>query len=258
MISRTAILFLRMQFISLKASTDLSHQELCLESAKKSSNESPTSPSERSETTPVILEDASEHNYTTSEDNENAPSISSDLPENMAADIAQEINNHKDVPMEYLTVNSPPSSMEESLKYTEYTDIGNDSSPGDLDDTNADDIKTEEQEISVDLSNSMTSGNDETNPESEGSLHDSMLILEDINDQDDHFESEEIPQAEDKTPTEFLQPTVEEEKTPVGVAPAPVAAGAIMPIMPTALSTSLDYSNSERYVVQEGAHEVIL
>ena len=128
-------------------------------------------------------------NYTTSEDNENAPSISSDLAENMAAEEDSVIPN----PLEELHVEfGCDSSQEESLKNTECTQLDQDTledeEEEDLDETNAEEIKTEERDLPPDfrpeLTNSITSENEVTNKDSDGSLHDSMEILEEVNTED--------------------------------------------------------------------------
>ena len=132
------------------------------------------------------LSDQDEPNYTTSEDNENAPSISSDLPENAANHLEMHTNpSLNNFQIEYNNLLSPLSSNGESPKITEFTQIEQDTQEEDLDDTNADEIKTEERisplEIPPDLTNSISSENKSSNKDSEGSLHDSMELLEDIN-----------------------------------------------------------------------------
>lgn len=87
-----------------------------------------------------------------------------------------------------------PSSQEESLKNTECTQLDQDTleddeeEEEDLDETNAEEIKTEERDLPPDfkpeLTNSITSEADVTNKDSDGSLHDSMEILEEVNTED--------------------------------------------------------------------------
>ena len=132
-----------------------------------------------------------EDNYTTSEDNDQHPSISSDLPENCIPSFPPN-TSFDDVQIEF----AEEDSEEESPKFTEFTQVDQDTlEEEDLDDTNAEEIKTEEElleDLPVDfhpgdLTNSITSDNTATNKDSEGSLHDSMEILEDVN-TIDHFE----------------------------------------------------------------------
>ena len=162
--------------------------------SEKSSNESV---SQHSDVPPPVfndntsVSDQEEPNYTTSEDNDNAPSISSDLPENMAHPLENQFNpSFDDMKVEY---QEGDSSTHESLKVTEYTQVDQDTlEEEDLDDTNADEIKTEERisppmDLPPDVTTSISSENEVCNKDSEGSLHDSMEILEDINTAD-HFD----------------------------------------------------------------------
>ena len=158
-------------------------------------------------------EEEEEPNYTTSEDNENAPSISSDLPENMALPLMGGIPSFEDAHHYGFTAEfSPPSSPiaadgeDESpgrLMMTEYTHIEPDTllegeEEEDPDETNADEIRTEEEgeDEHVDFlpqsgaiadmsANSNSNEADEASDNrrrnsDEGSLHDSMEILEDV------------------------------------------------------------------------------
>ena len=230
--------------------------------SEKSSNESASTPSD----TPANQYDHSDHeqNYTTSEDNENAPSISSDLPENMAND-EDRGDGHplEDVHVEYGGMESEPSSQEESLKNTECTQLDQDTleddDEEDLDETNAEEIKTEERDLppgfKPELTNSITSADDVTNKDSDGSLHDSMEILEEVNTEDrfDHdlnrasFEGSEESQHQIQwkvtLPKSSLKPNF------------PSAAG--KPGLLKKPSVSLS-ENSGKYVVTEGTEEIIL
>ena len=204
--------------------------------SEKSSNESV---SQHSDLPPPVyndntsVSDQEEPNYTTSEDNDNAPSISSDLPENTAHPPPLENTSFENVKVEYNNAaKSPPSSTAESPKITEYTQVDQDTLEEDLDDTNADEIKTEERispplELPADVTNSISSENEVCNKNSEGSLHDSMEILEDINTAD-HFDDHKQMNAND-----FDKP----EK--------PVE------------SLISDLSEDGRYVVTEGSEELM-
>jgi len=233
--------------------------------SEKSSNESASTPSD---TPAAQYENNSvsdhEQNYTTSEDNENAPSISSDLPENMAHELYAIPNTSFDeVQVEYCGLQTPPSSQEESPKYTEYTQIDQDTlEEEDLDETNAEEIKTEEQDLPADyradLTNSITSENEVTNKDSEGSLHDSMEILEDVN-TDDHFdhqisfdEKQSLDQSGDSQIQCQWKPYVKG-----GIKQAVPTITIEKPALLKKPSISLS-ENSGKYVVTEGSEEVIL
>ena len=189
-----------------------------------------------------------DQNYTTSEDNDQHPSISSDLPENCAEALGNLPANPSfdDVRIEYApNVDPHPSSDEESPKFTEFTQIDQDTiEEEDLDETNAEEIATEEELLEdlpqdfhpADLTNSITSDNTATHKDSEGSLHDSMEILEDVN-TIDHFERE---QEGGDSPAELVVPP----------APAPRT-------LLTKPSVSLSES-SGKYVRRVGEEEVIL
>jgi hypothetical protein len=189
-----------------------------------------------------------DQNYTTSEDNDQHPSISSDLPENCAEALANLPANPSfdDVRIEYApNVDPQPSSDEESPKFTEFTQIDQDTiEEEDLDETNAEEIATEEELLEDlpqdfhpgDLTNSITSDNTATHKDSEGSLHDSMEILEDVN-TIDHFERE---QEGGDSPAELVVPPN----------PAPRT-------LLTKPSVSLSES-SGKYVRRVGEEEVIL
>jgi hypothetical protein len=189
-----------------------------------------------------------DQNYTTSEDNDQHPSISSDLPENCAEALGNLPANPSfdDVRIEYApNVDPQPSSDEESPKFTEFTQIDQDTiEEEDLDETNAEEIATEEELLEDlpqdfhpgDLTNSITSDNTATHKDSEGSLHDSMEILEDVN-TIDHFERE---QEGGDSPAELVVPP----------APAPRT-------LLTKPSVSLSES-SGKYVRRVGEEEVIL
>ena len=230
--------------------------------SEKSSNESASTPSD----TPANVYDNSDHeqNYTTSEDNENAPSISSDLPENMANE--EVVNNPLDeLHVEYAGIDSNPSSQEESLKNTECTQLDQDTleddeEEEDLDETNAEEIKTEERDLPPDfkpeLTNSITSENDVTNKDSDGSLHDSMEILEEVNTEDrfEHdqkggsFEVSECSQQQ-------IQWKVTIPKSHMKTN-FPSTSGS-KPGLLKKPSVSLS-ENSGKYVVTEGTEEIIL
>ena len=171
-----------------------------------------------------------DQNYTTSEDPEaNPPSLSSDLPENIAdagsstsrvmraiAEFEARANNttssgSKDLP-------SPPSSMinttEEEVTLegkTEVTLIEPDSLYLELNDptmindqaTSVDKIQAEDRipyDLSISSENEVTNNEDdeEKNENSEGSLHDSMEILEEIA-TEDHFDHLGIGQDSDQS-----------------------------------------------------------
>ena len=217
--------------------------------SEKSSNESASPQSDG----PAVLfggdntsmSDQDEPNYTTSEDNENAPSISSDLPENMANPL-DGCPIGDDIHVEYNNVPSTTSSNVDSPKVTEFTQIEQDTLDDDLDDTNADEIKTEERispppvEMPPDT-NSMSSENNATNKDSEGSLHDSMEILEDVN-TIDHFENDEKPMNPDLLDMRDVDCDTDERKDAV----------------PSFLSVNIDVSdNSGRYVMKEGTEELM-
>ena len=187
------------------------HQRTLSRISEKSSNES-ESPQSDGPPPPYAdntsVSDHEEQNYTTSEDNENAPSISSDLPENAGPHPELQPNTSLyDVQVEYNM--SPPSSNLDSPKITEFTQIDQDTLEEDLDDTNAEEIKTEERnsplEMHPEMSNSISSENNNTNRDSDGSLHDSMEILEDVN-TIDHFDNEEKPCYEDGIETDRIRP----------------------------------------------------
>ena len=228
--------------------------------SEKSSNESASTPSD----SPAAGYDGSEpeQNYTTSEDNENAPSISSDLPENMGPDedsVIPAAGALEDVHVEYGLEGE--SSQEESLKNTECTQLDQDtledSEDEDPDETNAEEIKTEERDLPPDfrpeLTNSITSENEVTNKDSDGSLHDSMEILEEVNTEDrfDHdlnrcsFEGSEESQHQIQwrvtIPKSNLKPCQSGSK----------------PALLKKPSVSLS-ENSGKYVVTEGTEEIIL
>ena len=207
-------------------------------------------PEERSMSNGCEEEEGGEEdqNYTTSEDNDQHPSISSDLPENCAEALGALPANPSfdDVRIEYApNVDPQPSSDEESPKFTEFTQIDQDTiEEEDLDETNAEEIATEEELLEDlpqdfhpgDLTNSITSDNTATHKDSEGSLHDSMEILEDVN-TIDHFERE---QEGGDSPGELVVPP----------APAPRT-------LLTKPSVSLSES-SGKYVRRVGEEEVIL
>jgi hypothetical protein len=175
-------------------------------------------------------EEEEEPNYTTSDDNENAPSISSDLPENMALPLMGGVRSFEDAHQYGFTADfSPPSSPiacneeDESrgqLMMTEYTHIEPDTllegedEEEDPDETNADEIRTEEEVEGqagflllppplddADISpNSNSNEADEASGtrrrnSDEGSLHDSMEILEDVSTAD-HFDLEHEEQQQ--------------------------------------------------------------
>jgi hypothetical protein len=177
-------------------------------------------------------EEEEEPNYTTSEDNENAPSISSDLPENMALPLMGGVPSFEDAHHYGFTADfSPPSSPiagdgeDETpgrLIMTEYTHIEPDTllegeyDDDDPDETNAEEIRTEEEmegqagflllpppDEGVDLSaNSNSNEADEASDNrrrnsDEGSLHDSMEILEDVSTAD-HFDLEPEEQQQER------------------------------------------------------------
>ena len=213
--------------------------------SEKSSNESASPQSDG----PAVLfggdntsvSDQDEPNYTTSEDNENAPSISSDLPENMANPL-DGCPIGEDIHVEYNNGHSPVSSNVDSPKVTEFTQIEQDTIDEDLDDTNAEEIKTEERispppvELPPDTT-SISSENNATNKDSEGSLHDSMEILEDVN-TIDHFENDEKHIHRELLDEEY------EDRKEAGV--------------PAYLVVNIDASeNSGRYVVNEGSEELM-
>ena len=116
--------------------------------SEKSSNESGSPQSEGN----AILcndntstSDQEEPNYTTSEDNENAPSISSDLPENTANLIESNINaSQVDIQVDF-SVPSPTISNAESLKVTEFTQIDQDTLEEDLDETVPDEEQSHQE-----------------------------------------------------------------------------------------------------------------
>ena len=228
--------------------------------SEKSSNESASTPSD----TPAAQYDHSdpEQNYTTSEDNENAPSISSDLPENMGPEedsVIPAAGALDDVHVEYGLEGE--SSQEESMKNTECTQLDQDtledSDDEDPDETNAEEIKTEERDLPPDfrpeLTNSITSENEVTNKDSDGSLHDSMEILEEVNTEDrfEHdlnrcsFEGSEESQHQIQwrvtIPKSNLKPCQSSSK----------------PALLKKPSVSLS-ENSGKYVVTEGTEEIIL
>ena len=230
--------------------------------SEKSSNESASTPSD---TPAAQCENNSvsdpEQNYTTSEDNENAPSISSDLPENMAPEMCPGANTSFDeVHVEYCGLHTPPSSQEESPKYTEYTQIDQDTlEEEDLDETNAEEIKTEEQDLPADyraeLTNSITSENDVTNKDSEGSLHDSMEILEDVN-TDDHFEYDD-KHSFDNSAGDSKMKCQWKPYVKAGITQGVPTIKIDKPTLLKKPSISLS-ENSGKYVVTEGSEEVIL
>jgi len=228
--------------------------------SEKSSNESASTPSDTTPAAQYENNSVSDHeqNYTTSEDNENAPSISSDLPENMADELYAIPNTSFDeVQVEYCGLQTPPSSQEESPKYTEYTQIDQDTlEEEDLDETNAEEIKTEEQDLPADyradLTNSITSENDVTNKDSEGSLHDSMEILEDVN-TDDHFDHDDGKQSFDQSGESQMQC----QWKPYQASGKEPTMSTLKPILLKKPSISLS-DNSGKYVVTEGSEEVIL
>lgn len=191
------------------------HQRTLSRISEKSSNES-GSPQSDGPPQPYAdntsVSDHEEQNYTTSEDNENAPSISSDLPENMGPHLELQPNpSFDDVQVEYNM--SPPSSNIESPKITEFTQIDQDTLEEDLDDTNAEEIKTEERnspiEIHPEISNSISSENNNTNRDLDGSLHDSMEILEDVN-TIDYFDNEEKQFYDENVPDVRIPENVKE------------------------------------------------
>jgi hypothetical protein len=204
-----------------------------------------------------------EQNYTTSEDNDQHPSISSDLPENCANALSGFPPNASfdDVQIEYAgDINPHPSSEEESPKFTEFTQVDQDTmEEEDLDETNAEEIKTEEELLedlppdfqSSDLTNSITSDNTANNhKDSEGSLHDSMEILEDVN-TIDHFDREQtIVDSFDEREEHAEEETGQEAAVTVHPPPAPRQ-------LLTKPSVSLSES-SGKYVRRVGEEEVIL
>ena len=197
-----------------------------------------------------------EQNYTTSEDNDQHPSISSDLPENCANALAAfpPGASFDDVQIEYTgDINPHQSSEEESPKFTEFTQVDQDTlEEEDLDDTNAEEIKTEEELLEElppdfqpgDLTNSITSDNTATHKDSEGSLHDSMEILEDVNTAD-HFERDSVERV-DSVEGLAGEPTA----TTITVHPR-------TPHLLTKPSVSISES-SGKYVRKLGDQEVIL
>ena len=241
--------------------------------SEKSSNDSASTPSDSGTGAGAGLgaghSEQEEHNYTTSEDNENMGSISSDLPENMAHDGDTAAPHHLDeVHVEYAGMESNPSSQEESLKNTECTQLDQDTleddDDEDLDETNAEEIKTEERDLPPDfkpeLTNSITSEADVTNKDSDGSLHDSMEILEEVNTEDrfDHdlkggsFEASEESQRQIQwrvtlPPKPSLRPAGGPASGPAGAKPGLLKKP----------SVSLSES-SGKYVVTEGTEEIIL
>ena len=161
-----------------------------------------------------------------------------------------------------------PSSQEESLKNTECTQLDQDTleddDDEDLDETNAEEIKTEERDLPPDfkpeLTNSITSEADVTNKDSDGSLHDSMEILEEVNTEDrfDHdlkggsFEASEESQRQIQW--RVTLPSKPNLKPAGGPASGPAGA---KPGLLKKPSVSLSES-SGKYVVTEGTEEIIL
>ena len=96
-----------------------------------------------------------------------------------------------------------PESNEVSLKETEYTHVDPDTIEDDLDDTNADEIKTEERlSVSeIDPDASITSDNISKHC-SDGSLHDSMELLENVRTADHFDENEKKNEVTDDTKQE--------------------------------------------------------
>ena len=236
--------------------------------SEKSSNDSGSTPSEDAND----YDEVEEHNYTTSEDNENAPSISSDLPENMAAASGDDgaINPINDLHVEYGGgMESNPSSQEESPKNTECTQLDQDTldddDEEDLDETNAEEIKTEERDLPPDfkpeLTVSITSEADITNKDSDGSLHDSMEILEEVT-TDACFEHD-LNRASFEGSEQELESqrqiqwkvTLPKQSSKAAVKGEPGTSG--KPGLLKKPSVSLS-ENSGKYVVTEGTEEIIL
>jgi hypothetical protein len=231
-----------------------------------------------------------EPNYTTSEDNENAPSISSDLPENMALPLMGGIPSFEDSHHYSFTTDfSPPSSPipgegeDESpghMVMTEYTHIEPDTlmegeeDEEDPDETNADEIRTEEEghgELQLpvntvaDISANSNSyeadevGENQQKNSDDGSLHDSMEILEDVSTVD-HFDQdpEEMKDSSgleevENLPGNKISIYEPQQQHQLLLLPPParrmVAGGQ---------SPSRDISeNSGRYVVKEGSEELM-
>jgi hypothetical protein len=134
------------------------------------------------------VEEEEEINYSASDDNENAPSIDSDLLDNVATPTNEVQDN-----VETIVPFSSPESNNVSLKDTEYTNVDQDTLEDDLDDTNAEEIKTEERlsvsELDPDASIS-TENNISKRGSEDGSLHDSMELLENVKTVD-HFDDPE-------------------------------------------------------------------
>ena len=204
-------------------------------------------------------------NYTTSEDNENAPSISSDLPENMAEAEAECVLDR--VHVEYGGLEDP-SSQEDSLKNTECTQLDQDTleddeEEEDLDETNAEEIKTEERDLPPDfkpeLTNSITSEADVTNKDSDGSLHDSMEILEEVNTEDrfEHDLKGGSFETSEGNSVQHIQWKVTLPPKSAGIKPNLPGAGVSKPGLLKKPSVSLSES-SGKYVVTEGTEEIIL
>ena len=213
----------------------------------------------------LTIELTDSQNYTTSEDNENAPSISSDLPENMAEEGGECVLDK--VHVEYGGLEDP-SSQEESLKNTECTQLDQDTleddeDEEDLDETNAEEIKTEERDLPPDfkpeLTNSITSEADVTNKDSDGSLHDSMEILEEVNTEDrfEHDLKGGSFETSEGNSVQHIQWKVTLPPKSTGLKPNPSGPGLNKPGLLKKPSVSLSES-SGKYVVTEGTEEIIL
>ena len=238
--------------------------------SEKSSNDSGSTPSDGND-----RYDEHEHNYSET-DNENAPSISSDLPENMAAGPDDAAGNPlNDLHVEYdeddEEEETNPSSHEESPKNTECTQLDQDTledddEDEDLDETNAEEIKTEERDLPPDfkpeLTVSITSEADITNKDSDGSLHDSMEILEEVTtdpcfERDLNRASFERKESEESQRQIQWKVTMPPKNSSKSNSQGGSAAGGSKPGLLKKPSVSLSES-SGKYVVTEGTEEIIL
>lgn len=164
---------------------------------------------------------------------------------------------------------SNPSSQEESPKNTECTQLDQDTldddDEEDLDETNAEEIKTEERDLPPDfkpeLTVSITSEADITNKDSDGSLHDSMEILEEVT-TDACFEHD-LNRASFEGSEQELESqrqiqwkvTLPKQSSKAAVKGEPGTSG--KPGLLKKPSVSLS-ENSGKYVVTEGTEEIIL
>ena len=148
------------------------------------SEEPPQPPNNPNTSVSEQEEEVDEINYTASDDNENAPSINSDIPENAATPTNDTQENLETI------VPWSPDSNNVTPKETEFTNVDPDTLEDDLDDTNAEEIKTEERlsmsELDPDASIS-TENNISKRESDDESLHDSMELLENVKTAD-HFD----------------------------------------------------------------------